>query len=86
MNDPEYIYIWVNPDDMEIAICSCESGNKDALKVPGGKNCDLYSSDLFFKLRNTDLGLTDDRTYRFSGVISKGNKVARFNIKKSMCF
>ena len=85
MNDPEYVYIWVNPEDKEIAICSCEERSKDALKVPNSKNCDLYSSDLFFTLKKTDLGLAEDKTYRFQGQISKGNKVARFNIKESVC-
>ena len=34
MNNPECIYIWVNPEQKVIAICACENNSKDALKDP----------------------------------------------------
>ena len=84
MNNPEYIYIWVNPEEMAIAICACERTNKDALKVPTGRNCEIKSTSLFKELKSMNLGLFDDCTYRLTGIISQGRKVVRFNILESI--
>lgn len=80
MNDPEYIYIWVNPNDTTIAICSCDKTSKDALKIPSGRNCELYSTTLFEELKHINSGLKEDNTYRLKGYVSQGKKVARFNV------
>ena len=84
MNNPEFIYIWVNPEEMSIAICACESSNKDALKVSYEHDCDIYSANLFDELRNSDKVLFQERSYRLKGVVSQGRKVARFNILDCM--
>ena len=80
LNEPEYIYIWVNPEDMTLAICACEGSNKDALKVSKKRDCEFYSANLFLELRNMNEKLQDDCTYRLEGIVSQGKKVARFNI------
>ena len=80
MNNPEYIYIWINPNDKAIAICSCEQSNKDALKIPTKRECELYSTGLFEELKCLNVGLLDGCTYRLTGSVSQGKKVARFNI------
>lgn len=84
MNNPEYIYIWVNPDDMAIAICTCERSNKDALKVSDKRECEIYSTGLFEELKKANKNLSDERTYRLVGEVSKGKKVARFSIKENV--
>ncbi len=84
MNNPEYIYIWVNPEEKAIAICACESSNKDALKVPTGRNCEIFSTGLFEELKNLNIGLFADCTYRLFGVLSQKNKVARFSILENL--
>ncbi len=84
MNNPEYIYIWVNPDDLSIAICSCESSNKDAIKVSFKRECELYSAGLFKELKSSDKVNFEERTYSLNGVISQGKKVAKFNILENL--
>lgn len=84
MNNPECIYIWVNPEQKVIAICACESSNKDALKVPTGRNCEIFSTSLFEELMNLNVGLQEDHTYRLNGVLSQGQKVARFSILENL--
>lgn len=80
MNDPEYIYIWVNPADSEIAICSADKNSKDVLKINRAKECEIYSSFLFDKLKKITPTLNKDSTYRLEGVLNKSRKVARFKI------
>ena len=84
MNNPEYIYIWVNPNDKAIAICSCEKSNKDALKVQNKRECEIYSTSLFEELKSLNVDLIEDCTYRLTGIVSQGKKVARFNITGSL--
>ena len=84
MNDPEYIYIWVNPKELVIAICACEKSTKDALKVPASRECEIYSANLIEEIRKTNLQLFEECTYRLNGVISQGKKVAKFNILESI--
>ena len=84
MNEPEYIYIWVNPNDKAIAICSCEKSNKDALKVQAKRECEIYSTSLFEELKSLNIGLIEGCTYRLTGIVSQGKKVARFNIIENL--
>ena len=84
MNEPEYIYIWVNPNDKAIAICSCEKSNKDALKVQTKRECEIYSTSLFEELKSLNIGLIEGCTYRLTGIVSQGKKVARFNIIENL--
>ena len=86
MNRPEYVYIWVNPDEKELAICCADKGSKDAIKVKKAKECEIYSRFLFSKLKRTAPNLEHDKTYVFEGVLSKGNKVARFSIADNEVF
>ena len=80
MNSPEYIYIWVNPDDMEIAICNADKSSKDALKIHSGHECEIYSTFLFSKLKKTAPCLKENRTYKLAGILSRDNRVARFSL------
>ena len=84
MNNPECIYIWVNPEQKVIAICACENNSKDALKVPTGRNCEIFSTSLFEELMNLNVGFQENSTYRLTGVLSQGQKVARFNILENL--
>ena len=86
MNNPDYIYIWVNPDEKEIAICCADKSSKDAIKVKMAKECEIYSAFLFSKLKWTASCLEDDKTYVLEGILSKGNKVARFSIADTEVF
>ncbi|SCW67175.1 hypothetical protein SAMN02910456_02504 [Ruminococcaceae bacterium YRB3002] len=87
MNNPEYIYIWVNPEDLVVAICSCDGSNKDAVKVKDKRECEIYSTTLFEELKRTNMGagLSENCTYRFAGSVNKGNKVATFRIDNINC-
>lgn len=84
MDNPEYIYIWVNPDEMAIAICTSEKSNKDALKVPDKRECEIYSTGLFEELKKANRNLCEECTYRLIGEVSKGKKVARFSINANV--
>lgn len=86
MNDPEYIYIWINPENREIAICSADKSSKDVLKINKARECEIYSKFLFDRLKTTTPNLEKDRTYRFEGTLSQNRRIARFKITDTNVF
>ena len=84
IDNPEYVYIWINPEEKAIVICSCEKGSKDAVKIEQKKDCEIYSSKLFHELGVLAEGsLMEDSTYKLDGRILYGNKMAKFDINSA---
>ena len=82
MNDPQYIYIWVNPEDKTLAICTCDKSSKDAVSIRYNRDCEIYSGGLFYELQKLNNELMDDRTYRLTGDTMRDNRVAVFQISE----
>lgn len=84
MNDPEYVYIWVNPGEKTIAICVSDKKNKDAVPIKENRDAEIYSSGLFYELARLNSELSDDRSYMVKGLVMPGNRMAEFNILNSI--
>ena len=80
LNDPRYIYIWVNPQEKSIAICVCGNDNKDAVKVLPKRECEIYSSELFSELGRLQENWCTDCTYRVEGIVLNSKKMAVFQL------
>ena len=80
MNDPKYVYICVNPKEKTIAICACDDNSKDAVVVKTKRDCEIYSSGLFYELARINRTIDDDSSYRVVGNIEQGDKIAEFSI------
>ena len=80
MNDPKYVYICVNPNKKTIAICACDDNSKDAIAVRTKRDCEIYSSGLFYELARINRTIDDDSSYRVTGNIKQGDKIAEFSI------
>ena len=80
LNNPEYVYIWINPKDNSIAICACENGSRDAIRVNTNRDCEIYSMALFYELGRLNRDLFDDRTYRIDGSVKQGDRILVFSM------
>ena len=79
LNDPPYIYIWVNPKEKTIALCAGDERRKDAIQI-SSRDGEVYSSGLFYELRRLNRNMQDDCSYKIEGKIIKDNTVAEFNV------
>ncbi len=80
MNNPEYVYIWINPKENTIAICACDKENRDAVRVKTSKDCEIYSAALFYELGRLNRDLDDDCTYRINGKLKRGDRISEFSM------
>ena len=80
LNDPPYVYIWVNPKEKTIALCAGDEKRKDAIQINSNREAEVYSSGLFYELRRLNRDMQDDCSYRIEGKIIKDNTVAEFDV------
>ncbi len=80
LNDPQYVYICINPKEKTIAICASDGAGKDAVKVKDERNFEIYSSGLFYELERLNRDMYDDTTYRVDGIVETGYMKAEFSI------
>jgi hypothetical protein len=80
LNSPDFIYLWVNPKKKTLAICSSNENHKDAIKIINKRECEIYSTGLFYELQRLNSDLHDDISYRINGVIVPNTTVAEFSV------
>ena len=80
LNDPEYIYILVNPHTKKIAVCKAGESDKDAIKIMGREAyCDVYSTELMYQISSLNENITSNVSYRLYG--TEKNGFAEFDIR-----
>ena len=83
LSDPQYIYIWVHPEEKAIAICVCDKYSKDAVKILPKRECEIYSTNLFAELSRLQPDWSNVYTYRVQGMIEKTNTIAKFYLRNN---
>ena len=81
LSDPQYIYIWVHPEERAIAICVCDKSSKDAVKILPKRECEIYSTELFVELGRLQPDWSSGSTYRIQGMIENTNMIAKFYLR-----
>lgn len=83
LNDPQYIFIWVHPEEKTIAICACDKNSKDAVKILPKRECEIYSTNLFVELSRLQPDWSDECTYRVQGKVEDTKMIAKFFLRNS---
>ena len=86
MNNPPYIYLWVNPEQKTIAIRVGDSNGRDVISTQKKRDCEVYSTALFYEFRRLNRDMQDDCTYRINGSMKKNNTVAEFSLDELNVF
>ena len=66
---------------MEIALFARNDRSKDTLKIPEGRECEIYSSELFKRLTVSPINVIDGCTHMLKGSMSRDNRIAWFSIR-----
>lgn len=79
MNNPPYIYLWVNPEQKTIAIRAGADNGRDMISTQKKRDFEVYSTALFYELRRLNRDMQDDCTYRLKGSV-KNSTIAEFSL------
>ena len=81
IDNPEYIYILVNPEKKKIAICQAHETDKDAIKIKteGCSYCDIYSTELMTQISLLNETIVSNVSYRLFGI--ERNNCAEFDVR-----
>lgn len=66
---------------MEIALYARDNSSKDAIKVPRGRECEIYSNEFFKRLIAPPINVIDGCTHMLEGSMSHDNKIAWFSVR-----